>query len=185
MNVSEPQTGPQSRCDAAWHQAPTRMLGVGVDGTLEDSLRCQGSLTDLNIDKGLQFRMGLSFWSDRSFQSNEMTASQYHCAIPLTYLTSLTTNLIESAFGTISTMYGGGDGPEDLLLGIVFSRTDPKMNWLPDSVKQIHFFTDNPFHYYGDGTATGRNGGSIPPLSKWTTQPSNLYRYYDKTRLFT
>ena len=66
-------------------------------------------------------------------------------------------------------------------LGIVFSRTDPAVDWLEDSVKQIHIFTDNPFHYYGDGTGYGSTGGSIPPLEKWTTQPSNLYRYYDRT----
>ena len=67
------------------------------------------------------------------------------------------------------------------ILGIVFSRTDPAVGWLDGSVKQIHFFTDNPFHYYGDGTGNGLKGGSVPPLHKWTTQPSDLYRYFDKT----
>lgn len=64
---------------------------------------------------------------------------------------------------------------------IVFSRTDPEVGWLPNSVKQIHFFTDNPFHYHGDATTYGSKGGSIPPLHKWTSQPSSLYHYYDKT----
>ena len=45
----------------------------------------------------------------------------------------------------------------------------------------MHFFTDNPFHYYNDGTASGRKGSSIPPMKMWTNQPSGLYRYYDKT----
>ena len=46
----------------------------------------------------------------------------------------------------------------------------------------MHFFTDNPFHYYGDdGTKNGRKGSSTPPLNKWTNQPAGLYRYYDKT----
>ena len=52
---------------------------------------------------------------------------------------------------------------------------------MDESVKQIHVFTDNPFHYYGDGSEHGRSGGSIPPLQKWTHQPTNLYRFYDKT----
>ena len=44
-------------------------------------------------------------------------------------------------------------------------------------------YTDVQFHYFGDGTDNGSKGGSVPPLYKWTTQPSNLYRYYDKTRV--
>lgn len=67
------------------------------------------------------------------------------------------------------------------ILGIVFSRTDPRVGWLPDSVKQMHFFTDNPFHYHGDGTKNGRKGTSIPPMTKWSNQPGGLYKYYDKT----
>lgn len=45
----------------------------------------------------------------------------------------------------------------------------------------MHFFTDNPFHYHGDGTKNGRKGTSIPPMNKWSNQPSGLYKYYDKT----
>ena len=67
------------------------------------------------------------------------------------------------------------------ILGIVFSRTDPRVGRLPDSVKQMHFFTDNPFHYHGDGTKNGRKGTSIPPMTKWSSQPGGLYKYYDKT----
>ena len=69
------------------------------------------------------------------------------------------------------------------ILGIVFSRTDPNVGWLADSIKQIQLYTDVQFHYFGDGTDNGSKGGSVPPLYKWTTQPSNLYRYYDKTRV--
>ena len=68
-----------------------------------------------------------------------------------------------------------------IYLGIVFSRTDEELGWLSDSVKQIHIFTDNPFHYYGDDTGLGFNGSVTPPLEKWTTQPAGLYRYYDKS----
>ena len=68
-----------------------------------------------------------------------------------------------------------------LFLGIVFSRTDAEVGWLSNSVKQIHFFTDHPFHYYGDISSWGSSGGSTPPLQKWITQPSDLYHYYDKT----
>ena len=66
-------------------------------------------------------------------------------------------------------------------LGIVFSRTDPEVGWFSDSIKQIHFFTDNPFHYYGDNTTYGFEGGNEPPLEIWSTQPWDLYQYYDRT----
>lgn len=121
-----------------------------------------------------------------------------YCALPLTNITSITDDMITTAFDRINLMDGGGDSEEDILLGqfnqtiivdivkifhvgIVFSRTDPEVGWLPDSVKQIHFFTDNPFHYYGDNTIYGFYGHSEPPLQKWSTQPSDLYQYYDKT----
>ena len=152
--------------------------------------------------------MGLTFFSDRFFAQHEMSDALYHCALPLTDISSISDRMVSNAFASINKMYYGGDDPEDvlmgelnslsfrrtrlliqysifcisiILLGIVFSRTDQVVGWLEDSVKQIHIFTDNPFHYYGDGTAYGSTGGSTPPLEKWTTQPSNLYRYYDKT----
>ena len=41
-----------------------------------------------HIDEGLDFRMGLTFWTDRWFAANEMDASntflQYKCGLPLT-----------------------------------------------------------------------------------------------------
>ena len=61
--------------------------------------------------------MGLTFWSDRSFTNNEMTDSQYHCAMPLTNLTSITEDMINTAFNKLGSMYYGGDAWEDLLLG--------------------------------------------------------------------
>ena len=141
--------------------------------------------------------MGLTFFSDRFFAQHEMSDALYHCALPLTDISLISDRMVSNAFASINKMYYGGDDPEDvlmgeflydwifdisiILLGIVFSRTDPSVGWLEDSVKQIHIFTDNPFHYYGDGTGYGSTGGSIPPLEKWTTQPSNLYRYYDRT----
>ena len=64
---------------------------------------------------------------------------------------------------------------------MVFSRTDPLVGWLNDSVKQVHVFTDNYFHSYADGFNNAWTGGSIPPLHKWTTQPADLYQFYDAT----
>ena len=61
--------------------------------------------------------MGLTFWSDRLFEYDEMTDSQYHCAMPLTNLTSITEDMINTAFNTMSSMYYGGDVWEDVLLG--------------------------------------------------------------------
>ena len=112
--------------------------------------------------------------------------------------------MIDTAFEGITKMDYGFDAPEDLLTGIVFSRTvrgptltydmcatqcaakilkilgkDPDVDWLDDSIKQMHIFTDNPFHYYGDGTYYDSVGDHTPPLEKWTTQPDGLYRYYE------
>ena len=59
-------------------------------------------------------------------------------------------------------MYGGGDGPEDVLLGLVFGMTDPELKWRETSIKQVQVFTDNPFHYDGDGVERG--GNVRPPM---------------------
>ena len=61
--------------------------------------------------------MGLTFWSDRTFEINESNDGLYHCALPLTNITSITENMISTAFQGISKMYGGGDTEEDVLLG--------------------------------------------------------------------
>merc|ERR1719419_586089 len=87
--------------------------------------------------------------------------------------------MIDAAFDEIRKMHYGGDLPEDLLTGIVFSRTDPDVDWLDESIKQMHIFTDNPFHYYGDGTFLEEKGEHTPPLEKWSTQPEGLYSYYE------
>ena len=61
--------------------------------------------------------MGLTFWSDRLFEIGEMTDGLYHCALPLTDIENLSSTTIRTAFSGIDKMYGGGDGPEDVLLG--------------------------------------------------------------------
>ena len=61
--------------------------------------------------------MGLTFWSDRLFEIGEMTDGLYHCALPLTDIEELTSSTVTAAFSGIDKMYGGGDGPEDVLLG--------------------------------------------------------------------
>ena len=61
--------------------------------------------------------MGLTFWSDRLFEIGEMTDGLYHCAMPLTDIENLSSTTIRTAFSGIDKMYGGGDGPEDVLLG--------------------------------------------------------------------
>ena len=61
--------------------------------------------------------MGLTFWSDRLFDIDEMTDGLYHCALPLTDIGELTSSTVTEAFSGINKMYGGGDGPEDVLLG--------------------------------------------------------------------
>ena len=61
--------------------------------------------------------MGLTFFSDRTFQINESTDALYHCALPLTDISLITDAMVRTAFNGVSKMYGGGDGPEDVLLG--------------------------------------------------------------------
>ena len=61
--------------------------------------------------------MGLTFWSDRLFEIDEMTDGLYHCALPLTDIDQLSSSTVTAAFSGIDKMYGGGDGPEDVLLG--------------------------------------------------------------------
>ena len=61
---------------------------------------------------------------------------------------------------------------------IIFEK-DPDVDWLDESIKQMHIFTDNPFHYYGDGTFLEEKGEHTPPLEKWSIQPEGLYSYYE------
>ena len=70
--------------------------------------------------------MGLTFWSDRTFETNEdITDALYHCAMPLTNIMAITTDMITNAFKGISKMYGGGDSEEAVLLGR-FSEEIPR-----------------------------------------------------------
>ena len=62
--------------------------------------------------------MGLTFFSDRFFAIDEMTDALYHCALPLTDIASITDIMVTDAFASISQMYYGGDGPEDVLMGM-------------------------------------------------------------------
>ena len=67
--------------------------------------------------------MGLTFFSDRFFAQHEMTDALYHCALPLTPIALITDTMVTNAFASISQMYYGGDGPEDVLMGmLVISR---------------------------------------------------------------
>ena len=59
--------------------------------------------------------MGLTFWSDRTFETYEDML--YHCAMPLTNIMDITTDMISNAFKGISKMYSGGDSEEAVLLG--------------------------------------------------------------------
>ena len=55
--------------------------------------------------------------SDRIFEIDEATDALYHCALPLTDISDITSGMVTNAFTGISKMYGGGDSPEDVLLG--------------------------------------------------------------------
>ena len=70
--------------------------------------------------------MGLTFWSVRTFETNEdITDALYHCAMPLTNIMAITTDMISNAFKGISKMHGGGDSQEAVLLG-EFETEHPK-----------------------------------------------------------
>ena len=52
------------------------------------------------------------------FRLNPIKGShQYHCALPLTNISSINDEMITEAFNKIDLMHNGGDAPEDLLLG--------------------------------------------------------------------
>ena len=131
----------------------------------------------------LKFRLGLTFWSDRWFQPDEMTdpkKTQYIAALPLTELDDIDETVIEKSFAKMEKLYSGGDAPEDVLTAIVFSRTDPNVLWMDDSFKQLHVFTDNPFKYYEEKIG----GVTTPPMNLWTTHPlPELYGLYDRFKV--
>ena len=138
------------------------------------------------LDNGLTFRMGLTFFSDRWFSADEMTSTipdQYALGLPLTDVGSLSNDTIEAAFEPLQLMYWGDDMAEDVLSGIVFTRTDPAVGWNAESIKQLHVFTDNPFHYRADSSsnAQSRYDNPLPPLTMWTTPASPFYTYHEKT----
>ena len=79
--------------------------------------------------EGLEFRMGLTFFSDRFFSKYEMSDSLYYCALPLTDISSITNRMISDVFANINKMWYGGDDPEDVLMGkfvIYFFKNDFK-----------------------------------------------------------
>ena len=117
------------------------------------------------------FRMGLTFFADRLFKQNEMqtdTNRVYSSAIALTEVDDYVFNsAFDAAFASIPKMYGGGDAPEDPLLGIIFTMTDPFVDWAEDSIKQVHIFTDIDYHY---DAFSSRH----PPMAKWVNQERML-----------
>ena len=73
--------------------------------------------------------------------------------------------MVASAFDVANTMDGGGDMPEDVLLGLVFSTDHTIITWDPTStVRLLSVFTDNPYHYEDD---TAEIGTVTAPLSAW------------------
>jgi len=68
--------------------------------------------------------MGLTFFSDRFFAQHEMSEALYHCALPLTDISSISDRMVSNAFASINKMYYGGDDPENVLMGeLSFRRT--------------------------------------------------------------
>ena len=140
-------------------------------------------LKDLN--NGLHFRLGLTFFSDRWFASNEMVdgsygRTQYALGIRLTDVNTLSDSAVDYAFDSVlPNLWSGGDMAEDVLSAIVFTRTDPNLGWKDDSIKQLHVFTDVIFHHKGCGHYDQYT--VAPPLNQWTTQPASMYAYHDKT----
>ena len=117
------------------HYFKSKNQGQGSTGR---SLLDRFDRSSLDPNKGLEFRMGLTFWSDRLFQSNEMNDGQYHCALPLTSISKITSSMINNAFTAITKMHGGGDAEEDVLLGKGFLQR--LLSWYLNS--RYCFFSD-------------------------------------------
>ena len=97
----------------------------------------------------------------------------YHVALNLKPVKDITLTEIGNAFEQMNQMGGGGDSPEDQLLGLVFSIDQDRISWSTNArVRLISLFTDVEFHYKGDSKDAGRI--DAPLRSWWSPQVTSL-----------
>ena len=88
---------------------------------------------DFLKSKGHPTRLGISFFADRDHNFGTPMNTLYSHVMPLTDVNSISDADIEAAFGKISTLGNGGDGPEDVVLGLYFSVDPDMVQWEPTS----------------------------------------------------
>jgi len=121
-------------------------------------------------------KLGLAFFADRDHDFGCPLEELYHVALNLKPVKDITLTEIGNAFEQMNQMGGGGDSPEDQLLGLVFSIDQDRISWSTNArVRLISLFTDVEFHYKGDTKDAGRI--DAPLRSWWSPQPD--YRYHD------
>ena len=108
--------------DIVWAVDGTGSYKIHIP-TAQTNFREQIDYFKSKREEGLEFRMGLTFFSDRFFAKYEMSDSLYHCALPLTDISMITNKMISDAFASMNKMYYGGDDEEDVLMGESIGHT--------------------------------------------------------------
>ena len=102
---------------------------------------------DYLIKMEVPTKLGISFFADRDHDFSVAINALYLNVMPLTDVGLISNSMIEAAFNRIRGMGGGGDGPEDALLGLDFTFDTAVVKWGNSAkVKLVSVFTDNPFH---------------------------------------
>ena len=84
---------------------------------------------DLLKSKDHPTRLGIAFFADRDHDFGTAIQTLYSVAMPLTDVNLISDSDIEAAFAKIGQLGSGHDGPEDILLGMVFSLDQDMVQW--------------------------------------------------------
>lgn len=140
-----------------------------------------------HAENGETYRIGVTLYSDRYFHyTDEFTRSPKHFDInmPLTDTLGMTDAQIGDAHSQcmagLGNMWFGYDLPEDVLSGLMWTRSARGVNWHEDSKKSIIIATDVGFwtkELYGSNTAQGAQG-LIEPPTRLDSHHRNLHDLY-------
>lgn len=130
------------------------------------------------------YRLGLSLYSDRVFTNDEFSSTSpryYDIPIPLQNVEDMTDSRISDAYNIcterLASMYNGGDSKEDMLGGLIWTRSALAMGWNDDSIKSVVVATDVGYWTQKDKPL----GSRIPPTSfnSATHKIEDLYIFGD------
>ncbi|CBY37278.1 unnamed protein product [Oikopleura dioica] len=140
---------------------------------LEDMIK---KMKDYHAENGETYRIGVSLYSDRYFnyadEFTRTTPRHFHISMPITDTLGMTDDDITYAHNQcllgLGNMWNGWDAREDVLSGLMWTRSAREMNWLENSTKSIIIATDVGFwtkEMYGTRTGQGTQGPNVPPTS--------------------